>query len=108
MTDEQRDDETRPHDLPDDQPTQAGQTQPGERNQDTPPSGYEIQDDQATQVGGQAPPPPPPPPPSPSPPHAAATSARAMKAPTSAKRLCRRTCPPQIVPAGHRTDPARR
>src|SRR3954451_22036130 len=44
-------------------------TQPGERSQDTPPAGYEIQsDDQPTEqrtVAGSDPPPPPPPPPPP-------------------------------------------
>jgi phospholipid/cholesterol/gamma-HCH transport system ATP-binding protein len=60
-------------DVPDDQPTQAGADQPTRpggnrdkttvnRQQDTPPAGYEVADDQAT-VQGSVPPPPPPPPP---------------------------------------------
>jgi phospholipid/cholesterol/gamma-HCH transport system ATP-binding protein len=61
-------------DVPDDQATSPGTDQPTEpgggnrdkttvnRQQDTPPAGYEVQDDQAT-VQGSAPPPPPPPPP---------------------------------------------
>jgi phospholipid/cholesterol/gamma-HCH transport system ATP-binding protein len=63
VTDDQRDDETRQHGVPDEQPTQAGHTQPGERDQDTPPAGYEIPPEQPTVAG--SPPPPPPPPPGP-------------------------------------------
>jgi phospholipid/cholesterol/gamma-HCH transport system ATP-binding protein len=53
-------------DVPDDQPTQPGGGNRDKttvnRQQDTPPAGYEVQDDQAT-VQGSTPPPPPPPPP---------------------------------------------
>src|SRR3954470_414544 len=62
-------------DVPDDQPTQPGGDNRDKttvnRQQDTPPAGYQVQDDpqdQATEqrtVQGSAPPPPPPPPPPP-------------------------------------------
>jgi phospholipid/cholesterol/gamma-HCH transport system ATP-binding protein len=61
-------------DVPDDQPTQGGADQPTRpggnrdkttvnRQQDTPPAGYEVQDEQPTVQGSTPPPPPPPPPP---------------------------------------------
>jgi phospholipid/cholesterol/gamma-HCH transport system ATP-binding protein len=64
LTEDPRDEETRMRDVPDDQPTRPGGDQPTRvnRQQDTPPAGYEVQDDQAT-VQGSVPPPPPPPPP---------------------------------------------
>jgi len=55
VTDDQRDDETRQHGVPDDEPTRI------DRQQDTPPGGTPTVGHETTQEG-QLPPPPPPPP----------------------------------------------
>jgi phospholipid/cholesterol/gamma-HCH transport system ATP-binding protein len=56
VTDDQRDEETRAHDVPDDQTTRV------DRQQDTPPSGTPTIGHDATQEASVPPPPPPPPP----------------------------------------------
>ena len=53
MTDDQRDEKPRQHGVPDDQPTTVN------RQQDTPPAGYQVQQDEGQDtVQGSAPPPP--------------------------------------------------
>ncbi|MEA2469638.1 MAG: phospholipid/cholesterol/gamma-HCH transport system ATP-binding protein [Thermoleophilaceae bacterium] len=69
MTEDPRDEETRMREVPDDQPTEPGGPNRDKttvnRQQDTPPAGYQVQDDPQDTVQGSAPPPPPPPPPPP-------------------------------------------